>query len=190
MAAPAEIPSAQSLDQLVHGHRDLHEMLAAEMEALPPSVFFAPQGAFWSPAQHLDHLVRSVRPLAKALGYPKFLLRLLFGRGQASRPNQDVVERYLRLLAAGGGASGAYLPAPQGADLAAQEAQIARWRRNGGYLEEALARWGDSDLDRYRLPHPLLGKLTVREMVAWSLYHGHHHRARIAERTGGISGSA
>ncbi len=34
-----------------------------------------------------------------------------------------------------------------------------------------------------QLPHPLLGKLTLREMVAWSLYHGHHHRARIRERS-------
>ena len=37
-------------------------------------------------------------------------------------------------------------------------------------------------LDRYRLPHPLIGKLTLRELLLWTLYHNAHHVQRIAER--------
>ena len=184
MQRPAGIPEARTREQLIGAHRELHERLAVALEALEPAVFFAPQGSFWSPAQHLDHLVRSVRPLAKALGYPRWLLRLLFGGGKRSRPPAEVVDLYLARLAAGGKAGGAYLPAAAGApDRAAQQALVARWRRTGLYLDQALAGWSEADLDRYRLPHPLIGKLTVREMVAWSLYHGDHHLARIAERS-------
>jgi hypothetical protein len=36
-------------------------------------------------------------------------------------------------------------------------------------LTDAIGRWHEDDLDRYRLPHPLLGKLTVREMLLVSV---------------------
>lgn len=135
---------------------------------------------------------RSVRPLAAALRIPRPILRLRFGRRKGSRPVAEVVDIYLAKLAAGGGASGRYLPevAPSAGDAAAQDGDpaalqerlLGRWRRAGDDLTSALCLWREEQLDRYLLPHPLLGKLTVREMVAWSLYHGHHHRRRIEER--------
>lgn len=184
MESPAKVPVAHSLEELIRAHRELHAVLAAELALLAPPIFFAPQGAFWSPAQHLDHLVRSVKPLARALRLPKLALRLLFGPGAASRRPDQVVELYLGKLAAGAGAGGGFLPA--GAVDQNQQGQqelLARWLKMGESLAGALALWRDSDLDRYLLPHPLLGKLTVREMVAWSLYHGYHHLARIRERS-------
>lgn len=183
MESPAKIPVAHSLDELIRAHRELHASLAAELALLTPAVFFSPQGAFWSPAQHLDHLVRSVKPLARALRLPKLALRLLFGAGGKSRRPDEVVEVYLGKLAAGAGAGGGFLPAVAG-DLSHQSQQklLARWLKVGEDLAGALAGWREADLDRYLLPHPLLGKLTVREMVAWSLYHGYHHLARIQER--------
>ena len=39
-----------------------------------------------------------------------------------------------------------------------------------------------ADLDRYRLPHPLLGKLTVREMLFFTVYHNYHHVRSVADR--------
>jgi hypothetical protein len=186
MEAPAKIPAAATRDELIRGHQELHGNLAAGMAELDPAVFFAPQGQFWSPAQHLDHLVRSVSPLAQALGLPRLALRLLFGRAEGSRRLDEVVGVYLGKLEAGGGADGKYLPAPVAdSSRAAQQKLVFRWLKTGQSLDQALAGWSDLDLDRYRLPHPLIGKLTVREMVAWSLYHGYHHWARMAERSGG-----
>lgn len=186
MKAPTKIPAAATRDELISGHQGLHGELAATMAGLEPALFFAPQGQFWSPAQHLDHLVRSVKPLAQALGMPRLILRLLFGRAEASRRLDEVVGVYLGKLEAGAGAGGQFVPAPV-ADSSrdAQQKLVFRWLKTGQDLDNALAGWSDADLDRYRLPHPLLGKLTVREMVAWSLYHGHHHWARMAERSGG-----
>jgi hypothetical protein len=45
----------------------------------------------------------------------------------------------------------------------------------------AVERWPERALDRYRLPHPLMGKLTVREMLLFTLVHNIHH-VRVAER--------
>lgn len=52
-----------------------------------------------------------------------------------------------------------------------------------GALRGALEQWSEADLDRVRMPHPILGPLTVREMLFFTLYHDGHHveaaRARI-----------
>ncbi len=44
--------------------------------------------------------------------------------------------------------------------------------------------WSETSLDRYRLPHPLLGRLTVREMLFFTLGHGLHHARNVARRKG------
>jgi uncharacterized damage-inducible protein DinB len=37
-------------------------------------------------------------------------------------------------------------------------------------------------LDRLRLPHPALGKLTVREMLFFTIYHNIHHVENVVRR--------
>jgi hypothetical protein len=49
-------------------------------------------------------------------------------------------------------------------------------------LWKAVDSWREADLDRYRLPHPLLGKLTLREMLFFTLYHNYHHVRNVAKR--------
>lgn len=180
---PPEVPE-RTLPELVAGHGDFYPAFARELERLAPEVFLAPQGDRWSPAEHVDHLIRAVRPLIGALGLPRIALWLRFGRSRGSRPSDELIARYLELLAAGGRARGRFVPEVAAAESAAasRERLLGRFARLGGQLGEALGRWNERQLDRYRLPHPLLGPLTVREMVAWSLYHGRHHRALVLDR--------
>jgi len=44
-----------------------------------------------------------------------------------------------------------------------------------------LSGFSEEDLDKLILPHPLLGKLTLREMMYFTIYHVQHHQ-RIVER--------
>lgn len=182
---PPSVPESP-LDELTRGHGHFYPGFGQELESLAAETYFAPQGDRWSPAEHVDHLVRATRPLAMALRLPKLALRIRFGRGGRSRSNAEVIERYLGALVAGGRARGRYVPAVAGEAPSAKqrELSLARLRTAGGELTAALGRWRDRQLDSYRLPHPLLGPLTVREMVAWSLYHARHHRALVRERLG------
>ncbi|MCB9182399.1 MAG: DinB family protein [Flavobacteriales bacterium] len=50
-------------------------------------------------------------------------------------------------------------------------------------LCKRTSRWSESDLERYLLPHPLLGKLTLREMLYFTLYHVQHHQALVQRDT-------
>ena len=40
---------------------------------------------------------------------------------------------------------------------------------------KTLKRWSDQQLDHYVLPHPLMGKMPVREIIMWTAYHVDHH---------------
>lgn len=147
--------------------------------AMPGDVFFSGSPVAWSPAQNLEHLIKSVRPVAQALRLPKWLLRLLFGSAAGpSRSYAAVRDDYLTRLTAGAVASGRYLPSVANATAnssATQEQLLLQWERVSNALTAGMAGWSDYDLDKHRLPHPILGKLTVREMLFFTLYHSLHH---------------
>jgi hypothetical protein len=43
-----------------------------------------------------------------------------------------------------------------------------------------MDKFSEAQLDEYVLPHPILGKLTIREMLYFTIYHAtHHHLATL-----------
>jgi len=145
--------------------------------------FFAKLGDAWSPAENVRHLVKSIRPVTKALKMPRLVLWVMFGKSRrASIGFDELRERYQKLLDEGGKA-GRFAPSPREEhDLQSRRAEIlAQHEEVNRALHAAIARWPDAALDRYQLPHPLLGKLTVREMLYFTLYHQLHH-INVVER--------
>ncbi len=166
----------------------LHAEIVPFLGSIPTPAFFAPQGASWSPAWHVRHLTKANLPVARALRLPKLVPRLLFGTAkEPSRSFEKLREDYRARLAAGGQA-GRYAPSdkPLPPDLEAWRQEIvADYGRSVNDWISASQRWSEKDLDRIRMPHPLLGKLTVREMLFFTLYHSAHHMAIVARRLAG-----
>ena len=138
---------------------------------------FAPNGK-WSAGQQLDHLVKSVSPVNMAMGLPKFIPKLLFGA--ANRPSKSyegLVEKYTLKLKEGGRATGRFVPrevvAAQTEDLVKQLSLLVK------KLCIKTERQTEEGLDTFILPHPLLGKLTFREMLFFTAYHAEHHRQLV-----------
>lgn len=166
--------------------RDKSEIMQAigqEFGAFADRIRQWPDGSFadmpdgkWSAGQQLDHLVRSVKPVNLALRMPGWLLRLLFGKPtRPSRTYDKLVERYRQKLDAGGKAPGAFVPPV--VPLSGKEKLLKTYLGEEQKLLRHAGRWQEADLDGYLLPHPLLGKLTLREMLFFTVYHtGHHHR--------------
>lgn len=141
--------------------------------------FFRRIGSTWSPAETVRHLSKSTRPIAKALKMPRLLLRLLFGKPRrASMTYDEFTTRYLQALAEGGQA-GRFAPSAQSR---ARDAIMRDFTNINAQLRDAVQRWPEAKLDRFQLPHPLLGKLTVREMLFFTLYHHGHHVAVVKRR--------
>lgn len=143
--------------------------------------FFKQSGEKWSPAQTVRHLTKSTRPVAKALRMPRLLLRLLFGVSKRSSTSfEDLREKYRARLNEGAQA-GRFAPSSNsGTDRDAIMADRARVKAD---LLNIVRRWPEDALDKYQMPHPVLGKLTVREMLYFTIYHHQHHEDVIRRRT-------
>lgn len=155
--------------------------VARFFDALPAGVFAARMGEAWSPAEHLSHLITAVRTVALVFRIPPWLLRLRFGRAdRPSRSYEALRDDYRAVLAAGGKASGRYVPRRE--MWPDREAMLIQWARANARLRKALGRWNERELDRVVLPHPLLGKLTAREVAYFTVYHGGHHVEAVRRR--------
>lgn len=160
--------------------------VAAFFESLSDHEFVLRQGAAWSPAGHLAHLNISVNATARGFSIPKLLLRVRFdGSRRPSRTLDQLTSDYLTRLGAGAGASGRFVPAPEtvaGPPADVQRALLSRWQRVNDRLRSALMTWSERDLDRLQFPHPILGLITARELVFFTIYHGPHHIAGAKRR--------
>jgi hypothetical protein len=155
----------------------------AYWNAFDTDAFFRRIGSSWSPAETVRHLSKSIRPVAKALAVPKIVLRLKFGRPRrASLSYDDLRARYVQALAEGGQA-GRFAPSERSEpDLSAWRVQIMNeLTAASADLRRNVLRWPEQKLDRLQLPHPLIGNLTVREMLFFTLYHQRHHM-EVVER--------
>lgn len=133
----------------------------------------------WTAGQQLDHIRRSVQPVALAFGLPAWTLRLLFGKAnRTSRSYDALVEKYHQKLAAGYIASRRYVPPPT-VGLKEREKLAATLEKQVQQLNRRLVKYSENQLDTLLLPHPLLGKLTMREMLYFTAYHVEYHRRAL-----------
>lgn len=153
--------------------------LANELGRLSPQPFFYHVPGVWSAAENLQHLITSVDATTRGLSFPKIALRTRFGKSdQPSRHYAEVREVYQAALANGGVASGQFVPQLDNHpdDPPGEQARLLQaWKDSSAALVQAARKWNDSQLDSIRLPHPLIGLLTVRELLLWTIYHNLHH---------------
>ena len=164
-------------DEVLAGLTDAQTTWTAYAQALPLETFFqAPSPGRWAPITHLRHLTLTHRRVTQGLSTPRPVLRVMFGTPGPARRYAELVSAYQAALAAGGTAPDRYVPALDRtvAEPVRDEA-LAAYATGAAALRGALARWSESDLDAHALPHDLLGRLSVREVALFTLYHDHHH---------------
>ena len=134
----------------------------------------------WTFGQHAEHLLLSARALKKAMKMPKIMLRTTFGT-KNERPEKtygEVVKKYRSKLAEG--LVAATNPpgtrfAPSGAGTKPKGEILDKFKSEMSELKAITGKWKEEQLTKYLLPHPLLGKMTVREMLYFTVFHTKHH---------------
>ena len=133
----------------------------------------APEGK-WNAGQQLNHLLRSIQPLNLAYRLPWFALKLMFGSAnRPSRTYSGLVEKYESRLAQGGQATGRFIP--KAIPFSQKGQLINQYEKQKQKLIKRVSKYDEEALDQYVLPHPLLGKLTLREMLFFTIHHNAHH---------------
>jgi uncharacterized damage-inducible protein DinB len=149
--------------ELIDTLHDSNQRVFAWFKEIPAKDFFYRQVEVWSASDNVDHLIRSHKPIAKALKLPKITLHMMFGNPQKpSISYEELCKAYRDEIAKGAQASGRYLPNQESSDLTAE------------LRKEEL-------LDQYLLPHPILGKLTIREMLLFTIYHNLRHASQSGD---------
>lgn len=163
------------ISQLLTNYQEFTEFI----DNLSDEEFVYSNGAKWTAGQQLEHLCRAVKPLTQGFILPKFAFSLFFGKAERESLNYDeLVKKYQTVLAAGGKASGKFIP--KTIKLSEKERLKAQLLKSVESLTKRLEKFSENELDKYLLPHPLLGKLTIREMLYFTIYHAmHHHQGTL-----------
>lgn len=149
--------------------------------SLPENWFVtSPVPGKWTPGQHLDHLIKSVEPLNLAFGWaPRWVLRWRFGKpNRPGRSFDEIVKKYTEKLLVANPVNNPFSSAK--IEAGQREKLLQRFENQHVKFAANLKTWAESDLDNYLLPHPLLGKVTLREMLFFTVHHIGHHRQILA----------
>ena len=141
-----------------------------------------PEGK-WTAGQHAMHLLQSIKALNSAMSIPKFLLKVKFGKSNREVRDYDtVVNRYQeRLIDAQGltfkGSQNMKVPTTHEKQYILNRLQVENKK-----LQYKTKKWSEKQLDSYILPHPLMGKMPVREIVMWTAHHVEHHTNSLKDK--------
>ncbi len=153
------------------------------------ALFFKKPTDKWSAAENIQHLIISTRMTALAYRLPKFIVRLIGGKpNRPSRSYEELKEKYYKKLADGGRASGVFVPKPieikygKPARMNRSDGQklMDNWQKaTAGFIKALAKNRTEKDLDNYLAKHPLLGRITLRELCYFTIFHTEHHLQAI-----------
>jgi len=145
---------------------------------LQPDDWQRPQGEKWTIADEFEHLRLSTQATAFVLSSAGRLR--WHDHPGGSRSFDTIVAQYDAGLAANPGLTNAGTRPATNAPLSLTD-QRTNWTQLVPMLLQVLDALPESDLDAYTVwKHPLLGPLTVREMIYFTTHHTTHHQLTMA----------
>lgn len=129
----------------------------------------------WSIAAHLYHLIKSTKSVSKGIAMPRLGLRTMFGKNnRIERTYNEMVEKYHEVVVQNSFKTLKIYEAEENRTFE-RAALIKRFQDEQKDFITALEKWKEKDLAVYVMPHPALGKLTIREFVYFTILHTYHH---------------
>lgn len=137
----------------------------------------------WSVAENVQHLIISTNTATLAYWLPKFLVRWVGGKpNRNSRTYDELVAKYKKKLAEGGAASGRFVPKPIAINYGKEKLMQYWIKATSKHIAAIQKNRSENDLDNYLVKHPLLGRITLRELCYFTIYHTEHHLNIISSR--------
>lgn len=155
------------------------QSIATYFGGIPDHRFFDGDPDHWSPAHHLTHLTESsvsvtqtlrggARPLdatTRSRTYAE--VRDAAAAAVAATPKARLLEMGRTVVIAPG---------------TSREQMIGAFERASAEFRAVAAAWNVDAMDRNALRHPLLGEMTVREMLFFFVVHERHHLRLVQKR--------
>lgn len=176
----SEICVTMKTPELQQKLKESHANFIATFQNVSDADFTKSVNQKWTAGQQLDHIIKSVAPVNQAFALPGFVLKMSFGKANRPSRNYDqLVEKYREKLNVGGRAPGRFVPAA--VNVSQRTALINKLEKLTKSLTKRIQGFSEEHLDLLILPHPLLGKLTLREMIYFTIYHAGHHEKQVTD---------
>lgn len=155
-------------------------LLTSICSQIDDNIFFTSFNNKWSIAINVKHLLISTNMSSLAFWLPKFLVRWIGGTpNRASKSYEELVAKYKLKLEQGAVATSRFVPKPP-KEMTKKESLLKQWEKvSKHYLSTLKKNRTEQDLDNYLIKHPLLGKITLRELCYFTIYHTQHHLQAI-----------
>lgn len=128
----------------------------------------------WNTGEQLSHVLKSIKAIHTGMVLPKVQLKVMFGKAnRPSRTYEGLVTRYNERLAEAYEQPKAY--APETVEYEEREKLLDKFCSYAKKIGDRLNKYDEASIDAYIMPHPLLGKLTIREFAYFTIYHCRHH---------------
>jgi len=162
-------------EDIIDGLVDVFDKTIQYCSAQDDTIFEKPLAiGKWSTAQNIDHLCSSTFPMIKGMSMPKLLMKATFGtNNRAEKSIDDLYSKYKAALTNGVKAPPQFDPDIINNDQKQQLLEKFEYAKTK--LLKVLEKWDEKSLSKYILPHPAIGKLTIREMLFFTIFHTEHH---------------
>jgi hypothetical protein len=159
---------------------ELQEALAVSFQEITDLAIAVSEAKFYEEANskwsigNVDHLIMSSFEIVSMTARPKAIFEQFGKAERPSRGYEELVETYKEVLSKGRKAPTDYSPVP---DTPKDREELLQSMQ---MLQTKLAKrlsehWTEEELDTYRLPHPAMGMMTMREILAFTVLHNYHH---------------
>lgn len=158
------------------------------LEELPEAFLQQSPDHRWTIAEELMHLMKSNGGTARLLSLPTEQLRKT---ESPSRVYEEIVREYQTKYVAASPPLGPPGVQPDEGAQMDKATLIAQWNKASQALLKSAEAWPKPKWDQYTVwKHPLLGVLTVQEMLYFTTFHNEHHANTMEAKYATLSESA
>lgn len=162
------------LDQFEQAHIDL----MSYVQTLSDAAYLYSYADKWTAGQQIAHIILCLQVTGKAL-LPAEVIEQRFGK--IDRPEMtfdELVGYYQAGLRSGGKAPERFLPSAIAIEQRIQlNTELTDLLAS---IRQQLMTYSEEEMSSLSLPHPFLGKLSIRELFYLMTYHAGHHQRQIA----------
>lgn len=165
-----------TLEEIVQESEKAFFLFAKTCATIEEHSFFTKAAGKWSVAENMQHLVTSTTTSTLAFKLPLFIVRIVGGTpNRSSRSYDELLLKYNKKITEGGKASGRYIP--KGLNIKkGKQGLMRKWAKAcTAYIRFLKRNRSEKDLDNYLVGHRLLGKITLRELCYFTIFHTLHH---------------
>lgn len=128
-------------------------------------------------------LIQSSKPLMKAISMPSWILSYKFGKNnRENRSYQDVINRYHEKLSQNTNIISPFSKNMKEVQIIEIQELLNTFSQLNDKIIKKTKKLKKHKLDINLLPHPLMGRMTLREILMWNAYHTEHHYVILKEK--------